>query len=144
MSAYQDPAVVKRVLSRPRIAVVGLSSNPGRPSHEVAAYLQQQGYQIIPVNPRETEVLGEKAYPSLLEVPGPVDLVDVFRESSAVPEVARQAVEIGASALWLQLGVISAEGCAIAAAAGLDVVQDLCTKIEHARYQPQLTAPGAR
>jgi predicted CoA-binding protein len=100
----------------------------------VAAYLLEHGYQIIPVNPREHSVLGQRAYPSLLEVPQPVDLVDVFRASDAVPEIAQQAVAIGAQGLWLQLGVISPTGIEIAEAAGLDVVVDLCIKIEHARH----------
>ena len=88
---------------------------------------------MIPINPNEAAVLGQKAYPSLLDVPEPVELVDVFRDSAAVPEIAQQAVSIGARGLWLQLGVISPEGVATAEAAGLDVVMDLCTKIEHAR-----------
>ena len=116
-----------------RIAVVGLSSNPGRPSYGVAAYLLEHGYQVIPVNPREDAVLGQTAYDTLLEIPHPVDLVDVFRASDAVPEIARQAVSIGAKALWLQLGVISPIGIEIAEAAGLEVIVDLCIKIEHAR-----------
>ena len=131
---YRRPALVRRLLDSRTIAVVGLSANPARPSHGVGAYLLKAGYQVIPVNPMESEVLGQRAYPSLLEVPGQVDLVDVFRAPDAVPEIAEQAVQIGAGGLWLQLGVISPRGISIAAAGGLDVVVDLCIKIEHARY----------
>ena len=125
---------MRRLLNSKTIAVVGLSADPARPSHGVAAYLLNAGYQVIPVNPMESEVLGQRAYGSLLEIPGKVDLVDVFRKSDAVPEIAEQAVQIGARGLWLQLGVISPRGVALAQAGGLDVVVDLCIKIEHARY----------
>jgi predicted CoA-binding protein len=131
---YQAPALVRRLLELRTIAVVGLSANPARPSHGVGVYLMNAGYTVIPVNPKESEVLGQRAYPSLLEVPGKVDLVDVFRASDAVPEIAEQAVAIGARGLWLQLGVINSRGIEIAEAGGLDVVVDLCIKIEHARY----------
>lgn len=126
--------MVRRLLDMSTIAIVGLSSNPARPSHGVAAYLLDHGYTVIPVNPRETAVLGQQAYASLDDVPVPVDVVDVFRESSAVPDIARDAVRIGARGLWLQLGVINTEGIELAVAGGLDVVADLCIKIEHARY----------
>ena len=126
--------MVRRLLDMSTIAIVGLSSNSARPSHGVAAYLLNHGYTVIPVNPRETAVLGQRAYASLDELPVPVDVVDVFRESSAVPDIARDAVRIGARGLWLQLGVISTEGIEIARTGGLDVVADLCIKIEHARY----------
>jgi predicted CoA-binding protein len=116
------------------VAVVGLSSNPLRASHFVGFYLQRHGYTIIPVNPRESEVLGERSYPSLLDVPGPIDLVDVFRTPDAVPGIAREAIQIGAKALWLQYNVISPEGIAIAAEGGLTVVVDRCVKVEHARH----------
>ena len=131
---YQAPALVRRLLESRSIAVVGLSANPSRPSHGVGAYLLKAGYQVIPVNPMESEVLGQRAYASLLEIPGKVDLVDVFRAPDAVPEIAEQAVQIGAQGLWLQLGVISPRGIEIAEAGGLDVVVNLCIKLEHARY----------
>lgn len=134
LTDYQSPNVIQAILGKSRIAIVGLSSNELRASHFVGFYLNRHGYEIIPVNPREESVLGAKSYPSLLEVPGPIDVVDVFREPAAVPAIAEQAVAIGASALWLQFGVISEEGIAIAEAAGLDVVVDRCLKIEHARY----------
>ncbi|MFK7913659.1 MAG: CoA-binding protein [Pseudomonadales bacterium] len=131
---YANPEVIKRTLAAKTIAVVGLSANPARPSNEVAVYLQQAGYRVIPVNPRETSILGETCYPSLQDIPEPVHMVDVFRNAEAVPPIAKEAVAIGAQSLWLQLGVISPEGAAIASAGGLDVVMDRCTKIEHARY----------
>ena len=114
------------------IAIVGLSPRPERAIHEVARYLRAAGYTIIPVNPRCTEVLGEKCYPSLREVPGPIDMVDVFRRSEEVMAVAEDAIAVGARSLWLQLGVIAPEASALAADAGLKVVVDRCTKIEHA------------
>jgi predicted CoA-binding protein len=116
------------------IAVVGLSPNELRPSHFVGYYLKRHGYRVIPVNPREETILGETSYPSLTDVPEHVDVVDVFRAPEAVPEIAREAVAIGAGALWLQFGVISPEGVKIAEEGGLDVIMDRCIKVEHARY----------
>jgi uncharacterized protein len=112
------------------IAVVGASSKPHRPSFGVTAYLQANGYRIVPVNPNETEVFGERAYSSLTDIPSDVhvDVVDVFRRSEHTPEVARQAVEIGARALWLQEGIWNEEAAAIAKAGGLDVIMDACIK----------------
>ncbi len=115
------------------IAIVGLSPNELRPSNFVGFYLQRHGYRVIPVNPRETEILGQRSYSSLVEIPEHVDVVDVFRQPDAVPAIAEEAVAIGAGALWLQFGVISPEGAAIARAGGLDVVMDRCLKVEHAR-----------
>jgi uncharacterized protein len=110
------------------IAVVGLSSKPGRPSLEVARYLQEHGYRVVPVNPFELEVLGEPAYPSLRELPPDlaVDVVDVFRRPEETPEVARDAVAIGAKVLWLQQGIVNDEAYRIAADAGLDVIMGVC------------------
>ncbi|HEY1297840.1 MAG TPA: CoA-binding protein [Chloroflexota bacterium] len=131
---YQDPRVIRKILHTARtIAIVGLSSNVLRPSNFVGFYLKRHGYRIVPVNPRETEAVGEKAYASLKDIPFHVDVVDVFRAPQFVPDVAREAVEIGADALWLQFGVISGEGARIAEAGGLDVVMDRCMKVEHAR-----------
>jgi predicted CoA-binding protein len=115
------------------IAVVGLSSNPMRASHGVAEYLKSAGYRIIPVNPNETEVLGEKAYARLEDVPGPVDIVDVFRRAEEVPAVAESAIGIGAKVLWMQLGIENAEAAERALAAGLVVVEDSCLMAEHKR-----------
>ncbi len=132
---YQDSAIIQRLLHQARtIAVVGLSANPLRPSNFVGFYLQRHGYRVVPVNPREPEILGETSYPSLTAVPFSIDIVDVFRAPDAVPGIAREAVEVGAGALWLQFGVISPEGAAIAVEGGLDVVMDRCMKIEHARH----------
>jgi len=132
---FQDPHVIQRLLHSARtIAIVGLSANPLRPSHFVGFYLLRHGYRVIPVNPREREVLGQRCFERLDQIDEPVDIVDVFREPSVVPEVAREAAAIGAKALWLQFGVIHEAGAAQARAAGLDVVVDRCLKIEHARY----------
>ncbi|MBL8465179.1 MAG: CoA-binding protein, partial [Thauera sp.] len=114
-------------------AVVGISAKPDRPSHEVAHYLQRAGYTIIPVNPAYEEVLGQKCYPSLHEVPGKIDLVDVFRKPAEVMAVVDEAIAVGAGSVWLQLGVIAPDAADKAAAAGLKVVSDRCTKIEHRR-----------
>ncbi|MEA2170092.1 MAG: uncharacterized protein QOF76_3392, partial [Solirubrobacteraceae bacterium] len=116
------------------IAIVGLSANALRASNFVGFYLKRHGYRVIPVNPRETEILGETSYPSLADVPEAVDVVDVFRAPAALPQIAREAVAIGAGALWCQFGVINEEGARIAEEGGLDVVMDRCLKIEHARY----------
>jgi uncharacterized protein len=110
------------------VAVVGISSKPWRPSHEVASYLQQHGYRIVPVNPNEQEVLGEPVYASLLDIPKEIhiDVVDVFRRAEHTPEVARDAVAIGARALWLQEGIVSDEAARIAADGGLEVIMGVC------------------
>src|ERR1700756_3311129 len=115
------------------IAVVGLSSNPMRASHGVAEYLKTAGYRIIPVNPNETEVLGEKAYARLEDIPEQVDVVDVFRRAEEVPSVAQSAIRIGAKVLWMQLGIENAEAAEKARAAGLVVVENSCLMVEHKR-----------
>jgi uncharacterized protein len=135
LAKYQDPLDIQRVLhSAKTIAVVGLSNNPLRASYFVGYYLKRHGYRVIPVNPRETEILGETCYPSLRGVPEHVDIVDVFRAPDALPDIARDAVAIGADALWCQFGVINDEGSRIAADGGLTVIVDRCLKVEHARY----------
>jgi predicted CoA-binding protein len=110
------------------VAVVGISSKPWRPSHEVASYLQQHGYRIVPVNPNEQEILGEQVYASLLDIPEEihVDVVDVFRRAEHTPEVARDAVAIGARVLWLQEGIVSEEAARVAADGGLEVIMGVC------------------
>ncbi len=115
------------------IAVVGISSKPSRPSHGVASYLQENGYRIVPVNPNETEVLGERAYASLLDIPPEihVDVVDVFRRAEHTPELARQAVAVGARVLWLQEGIVNEEADRIATEGGLEVIMGVC--IRHVR-----------
>jgi predicted CoA-binding protein len=135
LERYQDPLAIQRAIhTASTIAIVGLSGNELRPSNFVGYYLKRHGYRVIPVNPRETEILGETSYSSLLDVPVPVDIVDVFRTPDAVPAIAREAVEIHAGVLWCQFGVISEEGARIAEAGGVTVIMDRCLKIEHARY----------
>ncbi len=129
-----DPDVVKRMLDECRvIAVIGLSSNPMRPSHGVARYLQQRGYRIIPVNPNETEVLGEKAYANLSDVPEGFDLVDIFRRSEEAGAHVDEAIRLGAKAVWMQEGVIDQEAADRALEADLMVVMDRCILKEHMR-----------
>jgi predicted CoA-binding protein len=113
------------------IAVVGLSSSEIRPSHRVAAYLQRAGYRIIPVNPNEIQVLGEKAYPRLEDVPEKIDIVNIFRRSEYVRSVVESAIRIGAKAIWMQEGVVDAAAAELARAAGLEVVMDRCIFKEH-------------
>ena len=113
------------------IAVVGLSRNPSRPSNGVAEYLKRAGYRVIPVNPNEAEVLGEKSYPSLEEVPEPIDMVDIFRRSEYVPDIVESAIRVGARSVWMQEGVIHEAAAERARQAGLDVVMDRCTLKEH-------------
>jgi uncharacterized protein len=135
LDRYQDPLTIQRILHNARtIAIVGLSANPLRASNFVGFYLKRHGYRVIPVNPRETEILGEASYPSLSDVPDPVDVVNVFRAPDALPAIAREAVSIKAGALWCQFGVINEEGTRFAEQGGLDVIVDRCLKIEHARY----------
>jgi predicted CoA-binding protein len=132
-----------RILERySRIAMVGLSSNPFRPSHFAAIYLIAEGYHVVPVNPRESEVLGLKSYPSLKAIPGPIEVVDIFRESAAVPAIVEEAIAVGAKVVWTQLGVINEEAAERARAAGLEVVMDRCMKIEHARFFGGLNTIG--
>ena len=132
---YQDPLTIQRVLLNSKsIAIVGLSNNPLRASYFVGFYLKRHGYRVIPVNPREKEILGERSYASLREVPEPIDMVDVFRAPDALPDIARDAVAIGAKSLWTQFSVINEEGARIAEQGGLAVVMDRCLKVEHARY----------
>jgi len=135
LEQYQDVTDIQRVLHNAKtIAIVGLSNNPLRASYFVGYYMKRHGYRVIPVNPRESEILGETSYPSLREVPSPVDVVNVFRAPSALPAIAEDAVAIKASTLWCQFGVINEEGARIAADAGLTVIMDRCLKVEHARY----------
>ena len=115
------------------VAVVGLSPDPSRPSNQVARYLVDNGYNVIPINPGADEVLGRRSYPTLEDVPDEIEIVDVFRRSEHVPDIARSAVAIGAKVLWTQLGVISGEAAEIAEHAGLEVVIDRCMLIEHRR-----------
>jgi predicted CoA-binding protein len=124
------------------IAMVGLSSNPFRPSHFAAIYMLAEGYNVIPVNPRETKILDRRSYASLRDIPEPVEIVDVFREPKAVPAIVEEAIAIGAKVIWMQLGVINHEAAQRARDAGLEVVMDSCVKIEHARFFGGLNTIG--
>lgn len=135
LTRYQDPLAIQRVLHHAKtIAIVGLSRNELRASFFVGYYLKRHGYRVIPVNPREPEVLGERSYASLVDVPVPIDIVNVFRAPDALPGIAADAVRIGARSLWCQFGVINAEGAGIAEAGDVPVIMDRCLKVEHARY----------
>lgn len=132
---YQNTETIRRILADCRtVAIVGLSTSDQKASQFVATYLRYAGYRIIPVNPGAKEIMGERSYPDLASIPVPVDLVDVFRPAPFCPDIAQQAVDIGAKALWLQLRIVSPEAGEIAEAGGLDVVMDRCIKMEHGRY----------
>ena len=134
---------LRRILSECRtVAMVGLSANWYRPSYFAAKYLQEHGFRVIPVTPRYDEVLGEKCYPSLDAIPFPVDVVDCFRRAEEIPAIAEAAIAIGARVLWMQLGIRNEEAAARAEAAGLEVVQDRCMKIEYARLFGGLSFVG--
>jgi uncharacterized protein len=135
LTRYQDPLTIQRVILAARtIAIVGLSNNSLRASYFVGYYLKRHGYRVIPVNPREPEILGAKSFKTLSDVPEHVDVVNVFRAPDALPGIAREAVAIGAGSLWCQFTVINEEGARIAEAGGLSVIMDRCLKVEHARY----------
>ena len=135
LARYQDPLTIQRVLNMAKtVAVVGLSPNELRASYFVGYYLKRHGYRVIPVNPREAEILGETSFKSLADIPVQVDIVNVFRAPDALPGIAKDAVAIGARALWCQFGVVNADGARIAEAGGVTVVMDRCIKVEHARF----------
>src|SRR5688572_12698184 len=135
VSRYQDPLTIQRaILGARTIAIVGLSKNELRASYFVGFYLRRHGYHVIPVNPREPEIFGEKSFKSLSDIPVPVDIVNVFRAPDALPGIAEEAVAIKAGTLWCQFTVINEEGARIAEAGGMSVVMDRCIKVEHARY----------
>jgi len=143
MASVDDIAGLRRILAQSRvIAVVGLSLNWYRPSFFAAKYMQEHGYRAIPVNPNASEILGEKCYPSIAAIPVPVDIVDCFRKPEEMPELARAAVAKGAKVFWMQLGLRNDEAAKIANDAGLDVVQNRCVKIEHARLMGGLHWAG--
>jgi predicted CoA-binding protein len=132
-----------RILKQARtIAMVGLSGNPFRPSHFAAIYMLAEGYNVIPVNPRESEILGRRSYASLRDIPEPVDIVDIFRDPAAVPPIVEDAIALGAKVVWMQLGVINEAAAQRARDAGLEVVMDACVKIEHARFFGGLSTIG--
>jgi predicted CoA-binding protein len=132
-----------RILERySNVAMVGLSSNPYRPSHFAAMYLLAAGYNVVPVNPREREILGRKSYGSLKEIPEPIEIVDIFRPPDAVPPIVEEAIEIGAKVVWMQFEVIHYAAARRAREAGLEVVMDQCMKVEHARFFGALQTLG--
>lgn len=129
-----EQATIERILTTANtIATVGFSADPEKPSHFVPAYLQMQGYDVIPVNPKLAEGLGEKAYASLRDIPEPVDVVQIFRRSDAVGPIVDDAIAIGAKVVWMQVGIENEEAAAKAHAAGLDVVMNQCMKVQHMR-----------
>jgi len=135
LTRYQDPLTIQRALNHAKtIAIVGLSKNELRASYFVGYYLKRHGYRVIPVNPREGEILGQQCFKSLVDVPVPVDIVNVFRAPDALPAIAAETVKIGAGTLWCQFSVINEEGARIAENGGVSVVMDRCIKVEHARY----------
>jgi predicted CoA-binding protein len=142
--SYSD-AYIRGILSRSRsIAMVGASANPSRPSYFAMKYLKQKGFRVIPVNPGQAgkEILGEKVYASLSEIEEPVDIVDIFRASSAALDIAREAIRIGAKVVWMQLGVRNDEAAKLAEDAGLQVVMNRCPKIEYGRLSGELSWAG--
>ena len=126
-----DPELKQLLTDASTIAVVGASSSPDKASHGMMQKLRTAGYRVIPINPRETEILGERSYPSLADVPGRIDIVDVFRRAEDTPGIADEAVTIGAKALWLQTGIVSEDAAARARAGGLTVVMDACIGVTH-------------
>lgn len=129
---YRDPVIIANLLETCHtLAVVGLSSQKTRAGYYVPAYMQGQGYRIIPVNPNLERALGEQAYPDLLSVPEPIDLVLIFRRSEAVPPIVEQAIQVGAKAIWTQLGIVSIQAAQLAEQSGLAVVMNACIMVEH-------------
>lgn len=142
-SLYKHAKNIQRLLKGVKtVAMVGLSNKSERPSNFVASYLLSEGYQVIPVNPRADEILGQKSYPDLKSIPVPIDIVDVFRQPAACDVIVAEAIEAGAKAVWLQLGVINRNAANTALDAGLDVVMNACMKIEHGRYNGSLHLVG--
>ena len=133
MTSAPDAQIAELLRTARTIAVVGLSPDRTRPSNGIARYLQRSGYRVIPVNPTQQEVLGEKCYPNLAAIPEPIDIVDIFRRSEFVPDIAAEAIAIGAKGLWMQLGVFNEEAAQHASEAGMIVIQDKCIMVEHMR-----------
>jgi predicted CoA-binding protein len=131
----EKPEITKILQNYRVVAVVGLSSNPERASYQVAQYLQRHGYRIIPVNPGCQEILGEKCYPGLKDIPFPVEVVDIFRKIEAIPPIVDEAIAVGAKAVWMQLELSEPQSAEKARKAGLQVIQNRCMKIEHAAMQ---------
>ncbi len=130
-SPGRESATVDRMLEANRIAIVGMSEDPERPSHGIGGYLMSHGYEVIPVNPNHEQILGQKCYARLADVPGPIDLVDVFRRSEYCADVVRDAIAVGAKGVWLQAGIRNEEARRLAEEAGIDFIQDRCIMVEH-------------
>ena len=142
---YQDPHTIRHILrNHRRVAMVGLSANESRPSYFVGYYLQRMGFEVIPVNPRYEQILGQKSYPDVESIPEPPDVVDVFRRPDEISEVVDEAMAVGAKSLWLQFGVVNEAEAARARGEGLLVVMDKCMKIEHGRLRGGLHTAGMR
>ena len=132
---YEEQQTIEKILRTAKtIATVGLSGDPEKPSHKIPAYLQGQGYRVIPVNPGQESVLGEQAYASVSDVPEPIEVVQIFRPSDEVGPIVDEAIAAGAKAVWMQLGIVDEAAAARARAAGLDVVMDQCMKVQHTRW----------
>ena len=141
--AYQDVEIIRDLLHRgTTIAMVGLSDKKERASNFVGSYMKAEGYKIIPVNPLKQEILGEKCYPDLKSVPEKIDIVDIFRRPDEIVPIVKEAIEIKAKAIWLQLGIVNREAAELARANGLLVVMDRCLKMEHGRYSGALHWAG--
>ena len=133
--SYEVQQTIEKILREAKtIATVGLTDDPSKPSHSVPAYLQANGYRIIPVNPSLESALGEKAYASLADVPEPIDVVQIFRRSDAVGPIVDEAIAVGAKAVWMQIGIANEEAAAKARDAGLDVVMNQCMRVQHMRW----------
>jgi uncharacterized protein len=142
-SKFQDTRKIRQILGTAEtIAIVGVSTESTKASNMVASYLQDEGYRVIPVNPRATEILGEECYPDLRAIPFPVDVVDIFRPPSEIPDIVQDAIDIGAKAVWMQLKLIDLPSAEKALAAGMDVVVDKCMKMEHGRFGGMLHWAG--
>ncbi len=141
---YQDPDVIREVLRNARtIAIVGMSTDRYKASNMVGAYLQYEGYRVIPVNPSAQEILGERCYPDLLSIPDPIDVVDIFRPARECVSIVEQAIQKGAWCVWFQLRIVNLEAAELAERAGLKVIVDRCIKMEHGRYGGGLHWYGA-
>ena len=137
--SYQNPDVIRHLLHFSNtIAIVGLSDKPQRASNFVGSYLKSEGFHVIPVNPMKEEILGEKSYPDLKSIPGSVDIVDIFRRPQDCYDIVREAIDIGAKAVWMQLSIVNRDAAKLAKENGLEVIMDRCIKMEHGRYNGNL------
>lgn len=142
-SKYQNAEVIRRILNSAKtIAIVGLSDKKERASNFVGSYMKAEGYKVIPVNPGLTEVLGEKCYPDLKSIPVPVDVVDIFRRPDVCVDIVKEAIEIKAKVIWMQLQVVNRDAAELAVKNGLQVIMDRCVKMEHGRYNGHLHWAG--